>query len=406
MIKKLKYVSVLLLSAVIFNSCAKIESAPDVNQPVVKLLVDKGSAQVGNQTVATGPEKDFEQDSDVFYELTVSSEKPLKKLIVTSTSLSVSPLSRVVKTDPDNVIDANGNFTQGVKNVVVLYAYHIDPAATPLSVITVNFTFQNDQNYTGVASHTFSVIKKGSTTGKLLTKIEMQFNLYNRDGIGTQDNLDLASGVKLVTGEIMKNRGPFYSIDSRSDFADSRDAIALADKIDIVGYKTKATGTAPPLVNGQFYLVSPSDTVILTSRYAGAPAVQDTQNLKMRATVRSMAAKLQGMGLTFRKVLFKRLDNITGPTQVTAAGFDMLTHDNEFNVLLADIPATGTTYAGPVGFDEVYGFVMDNGRRGLIRTISPTVQITTDVGGLVPGTIYSIPNPNTGNLLCTIKFSN
>ena len=406
MIKKLKYISVLILSAVIFNSCAKIAAVPDVNQPIVKLMVDKGSAQVGNQTVTTGPEKDFEQDSDVFYELTVSSEKPLKKLIITSTSSSTSPLSRVVKTDPDNVIDANGNFTQSVNNVVVLYAYHIDPAAIPLSTVTVNFTFQNDQNYIGVASHTFSVIKKGSTNGKPLTKIEMQFNVYNRDGIGIQDYLDLASGIKLTTGEIMKNRGPFYSIDARTDIADSKDAIALVDKIDLVGYKTKATGTAPVLINGQFYLVSPSDTTILTSRYVGAPAVQDTQNIKLRTTVRSMAAKLLGMGKTFRKVLFKRLDNITGPTQLTAAGFDMLTHDNEFNVLLADIPTTGTTYAGPVGFDEVYGFVMDNGRRGLIRTISATIQVTTDVGGLVPGTIYSIPNPNTGNLLCTIKFSN
>jgi hypothetical protein len=406
MIKKLRYVSALVLWAVTFNSCEKIAGVPDVNQPVVNLLVDKGSVQVGNQTVTTGPEKDFEQGSDVFYELTVSSAKPLKKLIVNSTALFISPLSRVVKTDPDNVIDANGNFTQNVNNVVVLYAYHIDPAVTPLSSITVNFTFQNEQNYIGLASHTFSVIKMGSTSGKPLTKIEMQFNLYNRDGIGTQDNLDIASGIKLYTGEIMKNRGPFYSIDSRADIADSRDAVALADKIDLVGYKTKATGTAPVLVSGQFYLVSPGDTVILTSRYAGAPAVPDTQSIKMRTTVRNMAASLQGMGKTLRKVLFKRLDNITGPTQVTAAGFDMLTHDNEFNVLLADIPTTGTTYAGPVGFDEVYGFVMDNGRRGLIRTISPTIQITTDVGGLVPGTIYSIPNPNTGNLLCTIKFSN
>lgn len=202
----------------------------------------------------------------------------------------------------------------------------------------------------------------------------------------------------------MKNRGPFYSIDSRNDIAFSKDAIALADKVDFVGYKTKAAGTGPVLANGQFYLVSPSDTVILTSRFTGAPAIPDTQSLKMRNTVRSMAAALQGNGKTLRKVLFQRLDNITGPNQVTAAGFDILTHDNEFDVLLGAIPTSGTTYAGAVGFDEVYGFVMDDGRRGLIRTISSTIQVNTDVGGLVPGTIYSIPNPNTGNLLCTIKF--
>lgn len=171
-----------------------------------------------------------------------------------------------------------------------------------------------------------------------------------------------------------------------------------------MGYKTKATGTNPVLVNGQFYLVSPSDTIILTSRFTGAPAVPDTQSLKMRHTIRAMAAVLQSSGKQLRKVLFKRLDNITGANQVTAADFDVLTHDNEFDVLLAGTAASGTTYAGPVGFNEVYGFVMDDGRRGMIRTIAPTIQVTTTVGGLVPGTIYTIPNPSTGNLLCTIKF--
>ncbi|HEX7904480.1 MAG TPA: hypothetical protein VF487_11420 [Chitinophagaceae bacterium] len=404
MIKKLIYIPVVIFLVGIIHSCQKIEPMPDVTQPIVRLEVNKGSTLIGNQTVNIGPEKDYEQDSKVFYKLTVTSARPLTKLIVTTTSLNVSALSKVVSTEPANVIDASGNFTQKVNEVVILYAYHIDPAVAPLSAVTVGFTFQNDQSYVGLSSHSFSVIKKGSTNGKLLTKIEMQFSVYNRDGIGTQDNLDLAAGIKLVTGEIMKNRGPFYSIDSRNDIAVSTDAIALADKVDFVGYKTKAAGTSPVLANGQFYLVSPSDTVILTSRYTGSAATQDTQNLKMRNTIRSMAAALQGNGKTLRKVLFQRLDNITGPNQVTAAGFDVLTHDNEFDVLLAAIPTSGTTYAGAVGFDEVYGFVLDNGRRGLIRTISPTVQVTTDVGGLVPGTIYSIPNPNAGNLLCTIKF--
>jgi hypothetical protein len=114
---------------------------------------------------------------------------------------------------------------------------------------------------------------------------------------------------------------------------------------------------------------------------------------------------LAASGNTVRKVYFKRLDNISGPNQVTAAYFDMLTHDNEFDTLLSGIQTQASTFTGPIGFDEVYGFVMDNGRRGLIRTISPTIQITTDVGGLVPGTIYSIPTPaSANNLLCTIKY--
>jgi hypothetical protein len=404
MFKKLRYTPAFLLSIGLLGACQKIEEMPEVAQPIIKLSIDKGTTQIGGQTVTIGPEKDFEQDSDVFYKLSVSSSKPLSKLIVTSSAEKISPLSHVVKTEPDNAIDANGNFTQGLTNVVVIYAYHIDPAVKPLANVAVSFTFQNQENYVGTSSHNFSVIKKGSTNGKLLTKIEMQFNVYNRDGIGTQDNLDLASGVKLITGELMKNRGPFYSIDTRDDIEVSADALRLADKIDFVGYKTKSTGTNPVLVNGQYYLVSPSDTTVLASTYTGAPSTLDAQSLKMRNTIRDMALKLKGEGKALRKVYFKRLDNVTGTNKVTAADFDVLTHDNEFDVLLAGIATSAVTFSGPVGFDEVYGFVMDNGRRGLIRTISPTVQVTTDVGGLVPGTIYSIPAPSTGNLLCTIKF--
>jgi hypothetical protein len=404
MIKKLAYVFAFILWAGTFDSCQKIESAPKVSQPSVKLSVDKTAIQVGNQNITTGPEKDYEQGSDVIYQLTVTSSNPLSKLIVKTTSDKVSSLSGVLKTEPENAIDASGNFTAKVKNIVVYYTYHIDSIVNPLSNVTVTFTFQNEKNYVSSVSHTFTVIKKGSTNGKPLEEIEMEFSFYNKDGIGTQDNLDLASGIKLITGELRKNKGPFYSIDIRDDIEVSSDAIGLADKIDFVGYKTKSAGTSPVLVNGQFYLVSPSDTTVLTSTYTGAPSAPDVQSVKMANAIRAMVIKLDSDGKSLRKVYFKRLDTLTGPNQVTAAYFDILTHDNEFDVLLAGIDTEARTIAGPVGFDQVYGFVEDNGRRGLIRTISPTIQVNTDVGGLVPGTIYSIPAPSTGNLLCTIKF--
>jgi hypothetical protein len=404
MIPKIAYVPVFLIWIVTLNSCQKREAAPDVSQPLVKLNVDKASMQVGGQTIAVGPEKDYEQGSDVVYQLTVSSSRPLSKLIVKTSSGNVSPLSRVVKSLPENAVDANGNFTQNLKEAVVYYAYHIDTTVMPLSSVTATFTFQNEDKYIGSNTHTFSVIKKGSTNGKPLKVIDMPFSLYNSSGIGTQDNLDLASYIKLTTGELRKNRGPFYSMGARMDIEVSNDAINMADRVDFVGYKTKSAGTNPVLTGGKFYLVSPSDTVILTTTYGGASATPDVQSLIMRNTIRTMASKLAGEGKTLRKVFFKRLDTLTGPNQVTAAYFDMLTHDNEFDTLLAGITADAQTYTGPVGFDQVYGFVMDDGRRGLIRTISPTIQITTDVGGLVPGTIYSIPDPSTGNLLCTIKF--
>src|SRR5688572_24938359 len=124
MLKKLIYIPVFIFCLGIISSCQKIEAVPDVSQPTVRLEVDKGSTSIGNQTVTIGPEKDYEQDSKVYYKLTVSSSKPLTKLIVNSTSVNVSPLSQVVSSEPANVIDANGNFTQNVNEVVVLYAYH------------------------------------------------------------------------------------------------------------------------------------------------------------------------------------------------------------------------------------------------------------------------------------------
>lgn len=405
MINKLKYIPALILAVGLFSSCQKIEAVPDVSQPIIRLNVDKGTTQIAGQTVATGPEKDYEQDSDVFYKLTVSSSKPLSRLIVNTTAEKISQLSRVVRTEPENAIDANGNFIEKVNEVVVIYAFHIDPAVTPTSSVSVTFTFQNESNYIGLSSHTFSAIKKGSTSGKPLSTIAMQFSVYNREGIGTQDNLDLVGGLKPITGDLRISRGPFYSLENRADIEVSADALRLADKIDLVGYKTKAAGTNPVLANGQYYLVSPSDTVVLTSRYVGAPASPDNQSLKMRNTIRDLAAKLKGEGKGLRKTYFKRLDNITGPGQLTPTAFDQLTHDNEFDILLAGIETDAQTIAGPVGFSEVYGFVMDNGRRGLIKTISSTIQVTSDQAGLVVGQIYNIPAPSSNNnLLCTIKF--
>src|SRR5687768_14659006 len=141
MIKKLIYIPAFILCAGMFNACQKIEAVPEVSQPIIRLDVTKGTAQVGNQTVTTGPEKDYEQDSDVMYKLAVTSSKPLSKLIVKTTAERISPLSRIVRTEPENAIDANGNFTQKLKEVIVIYAFHIDSAVKPLSSVAVNFTF-------------------------------------------------------------------------------------------------------------------------------------------------------------------------------------------------------------------------------------------------------------------------
>jgi hypothetical protein len=402
--KSFIYFILLSISTILFNACQKVEEAPDVARALVEVDVTKTSVVVGNQTIKTGPEKDYEQDSKVVYKLTVSSPSALSKLIVTTTAESVSQLSHVIKTEPENVVDSAGNFTQKVNSAIVYYEYYIHPSLKPLSTSTVTFTFQNEKNYTGFATHKFAVIKKGSTDGKRLIQIDMPWARYTNNGIGTQDNLDYISGIKSSNNTLEPNsaRGPFYSIDARNDIHISTDALQLADKIDFVGYRVKSTGTNPVLINGQYYLVSPSDTVVLTSNYAGASATQDVQNLLMRNTIRQMGSKLKGEGKALRKVFFKRLDNINGVGQVTPAYFDELTHDNEFPILLAGIEASALTNSGPMQNDQVFGFVMDDGRKGLIRT-SPATLVPDDAR-IVPGTVVTVPQPNSDWILkCTIK---
>lgn len=400
----LVYVSFFSLVAVLFNACVKTESAPEVSQALVALDVRKTTVVVGNQSIKIGPEKDYEQDSKVLYKLTVTCQKLLSKLIVTTTSDAISNLSHVVKTEPENAIDANGNFVLKLNSVVVYYEFDIHPQVKPRSNINVTFTFQNENNYMGFATHNFSVIKKGSTDGKPLLTIDLPWAQYTNNGIGTQDNLDYVSGIKSSNNVLEPNgaRGPFYSIDVRNDIHISTDAIQLADKIDFVGYRVKSTGTNPVLVNLQYYLVSPSDTAVLTSTYTGATAAPAVQDIIMRNTIREMAKKLKAEGKTLRKVYFKRLDNISGPSQVTPEYFDDLTHDNEFAILLAGISTDAKTIGGPVANAQVYGFVMDDGRMGLIRT-SPETLVPDD-SRVVPGTVVTVPQPNSNWVLrCTIK---
>jgi len=400
----LVYVSLFSLMAVPFNSCVKIDSAPEVFQALVALDVSKTTLMVGNQSIKIGPEKDYEQGSKVIYKLTVTCPKPLSKLIVSTTATSISTLSRVLKTEPENAIDANGSFAIKLNSVVVYYEFSIDPLVKPRSNIGVTFTFQNENNYTGFATHNFSVIKKGSTDGNPLVTIDLPWAQYTNDGIGTQDNLDYVEGIKSSNNTLEPNgaRGPFYSIDARNDIHISTDAIQLAHKIDLVGYRVRSTGTNPVLVSSQYYLVSPSDTTVLTTTYSGAAAAPPVQDLIMRYTIREMAKKLKAEGKTLRKVYFKRLDNISGPSQVTPEYFDELTHDNEFAVLLAGINTNAKTIGGPVLNAQVYGFVMDDGRMGLIRTSPQTLM--PDDARVIPGTIVTVAEPNSNWVLrCTIK---
>lgn len=476
MLNKIKYSAAVLIGLLLLNGCTQEVDTPDFSQPTINRYVEKETFTVGGESVTTGPLKDYETDSEVVYRLKVTSEKPLSKFTVSSSSDAVSQTSRIIATEPAGVIDDKGIFTKDVNEVVIYYAYHIHPLVSAASQVTITFTLLNKTNNTSSVDHSFVVIKKGSTGGKLLNFINLQYTSAISRGINTQYALvDESEGIR---PEAQANRsGPFFSFRYKFGFTNDLDVIAQANEIDFVGYQTLYAGTDPVLVNSNFYLVSPSDTVVLTTTYAGAIAaalqIQGTsgtanitlagitrlatfktnttttasdfvnahkavfatagltltassgkliwtatkrsvgfeqvkittltgnlfgvnevtkitrKNLIMRNTIRQMAKKLQGEGKQLRKVYFKRLDNITGPNQVTPAYFDILTHDNEFDTLLAGIETEGKTITELMDLDQVYGFVMSDGKRGLFRTSPLTV--------FLDGNNISVTKPNASN---------
>ena len=487
MLKKIIYSVVLLTGVLVYSGCQQDVVTPDFSQPIVDRFVDKGTVTVGGESVTTGPLKDYESDSEVVYKLVVSSKKPLSTLSVSSNTDAISQLSRVIKTDPADVMDSKGNFTKSVNDVVIYYAYHIDPLVAPLTQVTVTFNLLNNSNYATSVYHTFSVIKKGSTDGKPLNVIDFRYTNTLSRGIGEQERiLDESEGVRPEAEA--NNSGPMFSFKYKLGLTNDVDAIANADDIDLVGYRTWYAGTDPVLATSNFYITSPSDTVVLTSSYAGATAasiqllgtsgtaritlagissistfrtninttasdfvtanktvyanagltlsvsgakltwvatkrsvgfepvkvttltgnldgVNDVtktlrKNVIMRNTIRQMSAKLKSQGKNLRVVYFKRLDNIVGSNRVTPADFDILTHDNEFDTLLAGIQEAGQIRTDAMNLDQVYGFVMSDGKRGLFRTAATTVFLDGN------NVVVPLPNASNWNLFGMIKYQN
>ena len=487
MLKKIIYSVALLTGVLVYSGCQQDVVTPDFSQPIVDRFVDKGTVTVGGESVTTGPLKDYESDSEVVYKLVVSSKKPLSTLSVSSNTDAISQLSRVIKTDPEGVMDSKGNFTKSVNDVVIYYAYHIDPLVAPLTQVTVTFNVLNNSNYATAVYHTFSVIKKGSTDGKPLNVIDFRYTNALSRGIGEQERiLDESEGVRPEAEA--NNSGPMFSFKYKFGLISDADAISMANDIDLVGYRTFYAGTDPVLATSNFYIVSPSDTVVLASTYAGATAasiqLQGTsgtasitlagitsistfrtninttasdfvtanktayanagltlsvsgakltwvatkrnvgfeqvkvttltgnlfgvnditknirKNLIMRNTIREMSKKLKSQGKDLRVVYFKRLDNITGPNRVTPADFDILTHDNEFDTLLAGIQEAGQIRTDAMNLDQVYGFVMSDGKRGLFRTAATTVFLDGN------NVVVPLPNASNWNLFGMIKYQN
>lgn len=144
--------------------------------------------------------------------------------------------------------------------------------------------------------------------------------------------------------------------------------IALNDN---VGFDKPTTvisvGTGGMYGNDQLTAIPPNGV------YGGFTWTNLACNINMRQTVRKMAANLASKGKKLRVAYYKRLDNSTDHDQLSVADFATITHDNEFDKYLGPTLAAAKTYGGPVDLNQVWGFVLDDGRRGLIRT-SPTMD--------------------------------
>ena len=118
-----------------------------------------------------------------------------------------------------------------------------------------------------------------------------------------------------------------------------------------------------------------------------------------------MSSSLAAKGNSLHKVKFKRLDNSTGPDKVTADDFAALSHDNEFDILLGDCAINGSSVGGPMALQQVWGFVMHDGRRGLIKTSEPQAYPDNSLFG-TPVAIQTVNQPTAGGftLYCMIKM--
>ncbi|GHT70361.1 hypothetical protein AGMMS50239_38650 [Bacteroidia bacterium] len=266
--------------AIIFSTCAEENETPDFTQPSIDLDVEQKTVSVNGKTVNLGPAKDYEQDSEVIYQLTVSSIKKLSKLVVeTSADAFDMANSKVLSTSPENVLDAEGNFTKTVNNVVIFYQFHIHAAVPPKTRETVSFTLLDESNNAGSVSKTHTVIKKGSTSGRPLIVIEMPWNNQNLSaGMGTQENIHYEFEMGLNPDRSwIETRGPFFDLKHGVDYMFGVDAVANAENIDFVGYRvnnntinTTEVLKTPPLSGNNVFLVSPSDSLVLYTAFIGA----------------------------------------------------------------------------------------------------------------------------------------
>lgn len=346
---KNKIAPILLLSVCLgFFSCNSDIDAnrPEVLiKPKVTISILKDTVQVVDTSVVVGPAVDYEQASQVVYEIKVKSDNDLQKFEVTSTSLNRSLKNGIIRSVPANVVDVDGNFTQPISEVTLYYAYNILPTDVAGTPISVTFNVLNNSDAETIKKITFTPILKGSTSGKIFnTWTKLQLNSVNV-------NFDMPHGS--VQDYLTYS---LFSVAKRMGFVYSADAMNYLSDINFFVNK-----------NGNFLeLVSPTHkdgtTPFVNSVTQYAPF--RTVLAQMQETVIKKVTK-PGVDINGNPVVLSYKDNYT-----------LITHDNKLDSILGGAPLP-TTKSETMKLGDVFAFRSGKGVKGLILVTAASSSSTS-----------------------------
>lgn len=285
-------------------------------------------------TIAVGPEKEFEVNSDVIYRLDITSEVPLTAFNVRSTSLNRSPINGVIHTEPEGAVDENGNFTMPMTQVKIYYKYHIATEDAPGEPIVLTFTTLNERNAEVVRMHTFQPLRAGSTNGTrllLLGNIVMTHETFLDRPL---NNLGASS----------RMNGGLLNIDDNITYTYTGDVTDIS-KIDIIGLVDYTA-------NKMFFV---------SANYSGLKS-------GVRKPIFSFLYNPVGSGKTIYGIKFKKM------LAYNKEKFQQTTHNELFDADFKQPPAA--VIMDPIAVGDIIGFLRYDGSRGLIYIESFSRDIT------------------------------
>jgi hypothetical protein len=358
---KKRIIQILLFGASLsFFSCNSDIDAnrPEVLiKPKVVISVVKDTVQVADTSVIVGPAVDYEQSSKVVYEIKVKSDNDLKKFEVTTTSLNRSLKNGVIRSVPANVLDANGNFTQPVREVTLYYSYNIlatDVAGTPISVA---FNVLNNSDAETTKKTSFTPILAGSTSGKI-------FQVWSKVMLNSVNvNFDMPHGSvqEYLTYSL-------FSIEKKMGFVYSSDAMNYLSDINFFVNKNGSVLelVSPTHKDGTLFYVNS------VTQYAPFKSVVS----QMQETVIKKVTK-QGVDINGNPVVLSYKDN-----------YLLITHDNKLDSILGAVPLPTTKSEG-MKLGDVFAFRSAKGVKGFILVTaagssSTSASATLEIKYLVP----------------------